>query len=55
MDLLLLLYKCFHTDNWLHGKLKSLDLLIRKTLIDNSENVQAKTQKNTFTITKQTA
>jgi putative transposase len=32
--------------DWLQGKLKSLDLLIRKTLIDNSEGVQAKTQKN---------
>jgi hypothetical protein len=28
------------------GKAKSLDLLIRKTLIDNSECVQVKTQKN---------
>jgi len=32
--------------DWLQGKLKSLDLLIRKTLIDNSEGVQAKTQTN---------
>ena len=32
--------------DWLQGKLKSLDLLVRKTLIDNSEGVQAKTQTN---------
>jgi hypothetical protein len=32
--------------DWLQRKLKSLDLLIRKTLIDDSEGVQAKTQKN---------
>jgi len=31
--------------DWLQKKLKSLDLLIRKTLIDYSEGVQAKTQK----------